>query len=108
MKPISGTLRKLCLQEMSSHPGGGLEEMVDAISSAISHQIVTELGQEYIFSNVCTMVAGTIPDEQLVRPARYEDVEHFANKIAAKVTQDIHEQVFSLAREVVHSLMNGG
>ena len=84
---------------------GGLNETLDAIAGGISHQIIEHLEDEATFSNVGEMTMGSLTGDPML-PGRYEDVEHFASKIANQVARETHEVVEKTAKEMLESLMS--
>ena len=85
-----------------------LDDTVELVSSGICFLIEQALTSDHAASDVIEQVMGTVPDEELMRPVRFEDVDHYASRIADDCLKHVREQVEQLANRVLRSLMAPG
>lgn len=84
-------------------------EIIELVSSAIVSKLVDGgLGEN--FSSDVYEMAVSVAEDDFERPVRYEDVDHFAEKVAAAVLKDseLKDAIFYVAKNVIHGLMEPG
>lgn len=84
-----------------------INDTLEVIASSITHEVHVHLqDSEMAFSNVCEMVGGTIDLDNALLPARLEDVEAFATKVATMALDYMREDVEKLAADVLEAFIN--
>lgn len=83
-----------------------VDDATDLILAAMQHELLEMLDDAFA-SNVYEKVAAHVPNDSFMRPARYEDVEFFAEKIATLVLKEpeIKDRLESVIASVIRSTM---
>lgn len=98
--------RLAALDEASELETADMTDSADFISGALANWLDEE-GHDLIASNAWEMMMGTVGEENLSVPGRVEDVDHFAEQIAAKVVSDpvLKEAITKIAKTILETSM---
>jgi hypothetical protein len=92
--------------QITENTTNDLHEVIDVVASSLAHQVVSNaLENQYCAENVCEMVFGTLQNDDFMRPARLEDVEHYATQITDLTLKYIHDEVHRTASQALRMLM---
>ena len=81
-----------------------VDGLVHDISAAMTHVLAKDIESEETFNNV-SMVVDDIADDSFLSPARYEDVDSFAEDIALNVVKRLTPHINTLAHEILEAMM---
>jgi hypothetical protein len=96
-------------EAMPETAGDSMGGTVDAVAAALVTQLIERVDST-LASNAYEMVMGLGEDESMMRPGRYEDVEHFASQAVDKALSDpeLKDALLTTAMEVIKNLMEPG